>query len=78
MTTDETVLMKMADAARLLSMNRSRAYALALRGELPGALRIAGSWRVNRRVLQAWADRAAAEGVNAGPNVDSETPDTAP
>jgi len=66
---DQARLMKMADAARVCSLSRSRAYALAKRGELPGALRLAGTWRVNRVVLQDWLDRAAATPVTPGPSL---------
>jgi len=73
MSDDEVVLIRIVDAARLMSISRSRAYYLALRGKLPGALRLAGTWRVNRRALEAWADRAAGAGVDGAPR-DSETP----
>ena len=76
MSDDEVVLIRIVDAARLLSISRSRAYALALLGKLPGALRLAGTWRVNRRALEAWADRAAQERVDPTPNVDGEPPRT--
>ena len=59
MSDDEVVLLRIAAAARLLSVSSSRAYLLARRGLLPGAVRLAGTWRVNRRVLEAWADQAA-------------------
>ena len=65
MSDDEVVLIRIVDAARLMSISRSRAYALALRGELPGALRLAGTWRVNRRVMQMWAAGAANPGTDA-------------
>jgi excisionase family DNA binding protein len=62
MNDDDVVLIRIADAARFMSISRSRAYALALRGELPGVLRLGRTWRVNRRVLEAWADRVAEVG----------------
>ena len=73
MSDDEVVLVRIVDAARLMSISRSRAYSLALRGKLPGALHLGGSWRVNRRALEAWADRAAEAGVEAAPKVVAET-----
>jgi Helix-turn-helix domain len=74
MSDDEVVLIRIVDAARLLSISRSRAYSLALLGSLPGALRLNGTWRVNRRALEAWADRAAQVGVEVAPKVVAETP----
>lgn len=60
---DDAVLIRIPDAARLLSVSRSRAYLLAKRGDLPGAIRLGGTWRVNRRVLAAWVDEAVARGA---------------
>ena len=74
MSDDEVVLIRIVDAARLMSISRSRAYSLAVLGKLPGALRLGGTWRVNRRALEAWADRAAEAGVEVMPNGVSETP----
>jgi excisionase family DNA binding protein len=65
MSDDEVVLIRIVDAARLMSISRSRAYSLALRGKLPGALRLGGTWRVNRRVLDTWAAGAANPGADA-------------
>ncbi|MBA3877396.1 MAG: hypothetical protein C0498_10730 [Anaerolinea sp.] len=67
-------MIRIVEAARLMSISRSRAYALALRGELPGALRLGGTWRVNRRALHAWADRAARERSGALPD-NNDDPD---
>jgi excisionase family DNA binding protein len=74
MSDDEIVLLRIESAARLLSVSSSRAYLLARQGRLPGAVRLAGTWRVNRRVLEAWANRAAQESDDRGPDVDSEPP----
>ncbi|HYN69317.1 MAG TPA: helix-turn-helix domain-containing protein [Candidatus Eisenbacteria bacterium] len=61
MSKDEVVLVRMAVAAQLLAISVSRAYLLARRGQLPGAVRLSGTWRVNRRALEEWADKAAKE-----------------
>jgi excisionase family DNA binding protein len=72
MSQDEVVLIPMAAAARLISVSRSRAYALAARGQLPGAIRLGGTWRVNRRTLEAWAARAAVEWENLTTSVPGD------
>ena len=58
MPQEDLVLLQIDAAARLLSVSRSRAYALAARGQLPGAVRLGRTWRVNRRALEEWADGA--------------------
>ncbi|HEY8867771.1 MAG TPA: helix-turn-helix domain-containing protein [Candidatus Limnocylindrales bacterium] len=68
MPNGEIVLIPIVEAARMMSISRSRAYALASRGELPGAFRLGSTWRVNRRTLEAWADRIAMAGaIDVGP-----------
>lgn len=45
------VLLRVGDAARVLSVSRSQAYALIQRGDLP-VIRLGHSIRVNRRALE--------------------------
>jgi excisionase family DNA binding protein len=52
-------LIRLSDAARLLNVSRSTAYALAQRGEMPGLVRIGGAPRVSLAHLQAWIDDQA-------------------
>ena len=54
--TIEPELLHIEEAARLLRIGRSRAYALAATGELPGVIRLGRSLRVSRRRLIAWID----------------------
>ncbi len=44
--------MRVEEAARLLGISRGSAYALAARGELPGALRLGGRIVVSRAALE--------------------------
>lgn len=55
-------LIRVEDAARRLAIGRSKAYALAAAGKLPGALRIGGSIRVSERHLTEWIDRESSAG----------------
>jgi excisionase family DNA binding protein len=50
-------LLRIAEAAERLAISRSRAYALAKTGDLPGVVRIGGSIRVSARRLEEWIDR---------------------
>lgn len=51
-TTDPNIL-TIPEAARLLRISNDLAYALARRGELPGALQFGRRWRVSRKRLLA-------------------------
>lgn len=66
---DDRLLLKVPAAARLLDISRSRAYALARSGELPGVVRLGGSIRVSLRALEEWIDarRAVATSVDGTP-----------
>jgi len=44
--------MTIKQAAKLTGFNAASLRALARRGQLPGAYRIAGHWRVNREVFE--------------------------
>lgn len=51
--TDRSELLRPAEVAEMLSMSRSKVYALVAAGRLP-AVRAMGSVRVPRRALSAW------------------------
>lgn len=57
-TESERLLIRVAAAARLLSISRSTAYSLARDGRLPGLVRLGGSLRVSRTGLEDWIERA--------------------
>jgi excisionase family DNA binding protein len=48
------LLLDLETAAALLSISRSRCYALARAGELPGLLKLGSTWRVSRARLEQW------------------------
>ena len=52
----EPRLMRMEEAARLLSIGRTRAYQMAATGALPGVVRLGRSVRVSRPRLLEWID----------------------
>jgi excisionase family DNA binding protein len=51
-TVSEPLTVRVEEAARLLGISRGSAYALAARGELPGALRLGGRIVVSRAALE--------------------------
>lgn len=56
---DDTRLLHMEEAAKMLGISRSQAYVLARSGDLPGAVRVGNSLRVSSRHLLAWIERHA-------------------
>ena len=52
----EPATMRVEEAAKLIGVSRQTAYALAARGELPGALRLGRRWVVGRKVLMEWLE----------------------
>jgi excisionase family DNA binding protein len=67
-TKTEALTVPVPEAARMLGISRGGAYALARRGELPGAIKLGGRYVVSRRVLERAIDgEAATERVVAGP-----------
>lgn len=48
------LLLRPAEAARLLGVSRAKVYALIADGTLPGVTRATGSIRISRRVLERW------------------------
>jgi excisionase family DNA binding protein len=56
----EPELLSIEEAAAVLRIGRSRAYAMAASGTLPGLVRIGRSLRVHRRRLLAWIDAESA------------------
>jgi excisionase family DNA binding protein len=51
---DEQLLLRVSEAAKRLSISRSKAYDLAARGELPGVMRVGKSIRVSATRLAEW------------------------
>lgn len=51
----ESELLRVSDAARVLSMSRTKVYEMAARGELP-VVRIGTAVRIHRRRLLEWLD----------------------
>jgi excisionase family DNA binding protein len=51
---DEQLLLRVSEAAKRLSISRSKAYDLASRGELPGVMRVGKSIRVSATRLAEW------------------------
>jgi len=47
-------LLKIDEVARELRIGRTSVYQLAQAGELPGAFKVGGQWRVRRREFLAW------------------------
>jgi len=48
---DTRVIMPLREACVLMDLSTPYGYTLARKGEFPGAMKIADSWRVNRAVL---------------------------
>lgn len=53
MIDDQKLLLRIEEAAALLSLSRAKLYVLISRGEIP-AVRIGGSTRIDRSDLQVW------------------------
>jgi excisionase family DNA binding protein len=49
-------LITLADAATRLGITERTAYEMARTDKLAGAIKVAGSWRVNPEKLEAWID----------------------
>jgi excisionase family DNA binding protein len=55
-------LITLADAATRLGITERTAYEMARTGKLAGAIKVAGSWRVNPEKLEAWIDANSVDG----------------
>jgi excisionase family DNA binding protein len=53
----EPLFLRISEAARLLAMSRSAAYAAIRAGQIP-AIRVAGKWRIPRAALDRLLARA--------------------
>jgi len=51
---EEPLLLRPAEAARLLGVSRAKAYELIAQDKLPGVVRATGSIRISRVVLERW------------------------
>jgi excisionase family DNA binding protein len=60
--TGDPVLIRIPDAARLLQISRSAAYALAQRGEIPTVVLGPRAIRVPRAALQRWIEERTTGG----------------
>jgi excisionase family DNA binding protein len=62
----EPLFLRISEAARLLAMSRSAAYAAIRSGQLP-SVRVAGKWRIPRVALEQLLEQAmmsTPEGAN--------------
>jgi excisionase family DNA binding protein len=48
------LLVRIPVAARMISVSRAKAYAMAASGQLPGVIRLGGSVRVSVDALRDW------------------------
>jgi len=44
-------IITLVEASEILDLSMSTMYRMAERGELPGAVKVAGSWRINRTAM---------------------------
>jgi excisionase family DNA binding protein len=63
---DKRILLKIEDAAILLSMGRAKAYQMAAAGELPGTVRLGRSVRVSREALNDWVRKQVSRSNGPG------------
>lgn len=62
----ERLLLRVSEAADRLGISRSKAYQLLKTGELPGAMQVGHSVRINARVLDRWVEeRSTAPNTSA-------------
>ena len=61
----EKLLLKIDEAADLLSMGRAKAYQMAQTGEMPGVVRMGRSVRVSAQALREWVRSQTPAGINA-------------
>jgi excisionase family DNA binding protein len=62
-TKSEKLLLKIDEAAELLSMGRAKAYQMAQSGEMPGVVRVGRSVRVSAESLRNWVKEQAEAGT---------------
>jgi len=62
-------LLKVPEAAKLLRIGKSTAYALARKNQLPGCRMVGGVYRVSRRVLLAFIESGGTPGATTLPAV---------
>ena len=60
---NERLLLRVEEAARMLNMGRAKAYQMASSGEMPGVVRIGKSVRVSEAALRSWVSK-----LSLGPN----------
>ena len=51
---DEPLLLRPAEAARLLGVSRAKVYELIAQDKLPGVVHATGSIRISRSALERW------------------------
>jgi excisionase family DNA binding protein len=51
---DQKLLLKIDEAAALLSLGRATAYQMVQRGEMPGVVRLGRSVRISADALRTW------------------------
>ena len=52
----ERLLLRVSEAADRLGISRSKAYQLVKTGDLPGAMHVGHSVRINARILDRWVE----------------------
>jgi excisionase family DNA binding protein len=55
----EKLLLRLGEAAVILSLSRAKTYQMAKDGQIPGVIRMGKSVRVSAAALQAWVKELA-------------------
>ena len=50
----EQTFLTIAEVSRMLRVSERSIYKMATEGRLPGAAKVGGQWRVERRTLERW------------------------
>jgi len=61
---EEPLLLRAEEAARLLSLGRSKVFEMMAAGELPGVVRFGRAVRISRAALEAWIKEREAGGTD--------------
>ncbi len=61
---EEPLLLRAEEAARLLSLGRSKVFEMMAAGELPGVVRFGRAVRISRSALETWIKEREAEGTD--------------
>lgn len=69
-------LLTIDETAALLKLSDRTVYAMLRQGRLPGASKISGKWRIDRRKLLAWVAKGGELAEDARPTVDDSASNT--